>query len=320
MQIGDTRIGFSLSSEEHGPRDLVRFAAEAADQGFTDLIVSDHYHPWVDAQGESPFVWSVLGGIASARPDVRIGTGVTCPTVRIHPAIVAQAAATTARMAGGGFFLGVGTGENLNEHVLGDRWRPTDERLEMLEEAVQVMRALWTGDEVTHRGTHYRVENARLYTAPEEPVPVYVSAFGPKAGEVAARIGDGLVTTGPDEDVVGRYREAGGTGPVVGIPKTCWAQDEDSARKTVFRLWPTTGLPGELNQELRTPAHFEQACSMLDEDEVVGDTPVGPDPEPFAASIRAYLELGYDQVYLQQIGEQQVEAIRFFHDEVLPRV
>jgi G6PDH family F420-dependent oxidoreductase len=316
----DARIGFSLSSEEHPPADLVRYGATAVAHGFRDVIVSDHYHPWNEAQGESPFVWSVLGGLAAACPEARVGTGVTCPTMRIHPAIIAQAAATTSRMAGGGFFLGVGSGENLNEHVLGDRWVPADERLEMLEEAVEVMRALWTGDEVTHRGAHYRVENARLYTAPSGPVPVYVSAFGPKACDLAARIGDGLVTTGADGEMVERYRAAGGTGPLVGIPKTCWAQDEDTARQTVFRLWPNTGLPGELAQELRTPAHFEQACSVLDVDDVVGSMAVGPDPEPYVDTLREYLDLGYDEIYLQQIGGQQEEAIGFFRDEVLARL
>lgn len=312
-------IGFTLSSEEHTGKDLVRYGVAGVEHGFRDLIISDHYHPWNGEQGNSPFVWSILGGLATAAPDARLGTGVTCPTVRIHPAVLAQAAATTAQMAGS-FFLGVGSGENLNEHILGDQWPPTDQRLEMMEEAVEVMRKLWTGEEVTHRGTHYRVDNARLYTLPDEPPPVYVSAFGPKAAELAARIGDGYVNTSPDADLVATYRSAGGTGPAVAFAKVCWAPSEDEARKLVHRLWPNGGLPGELAQELKTPRHFEQAAELVDEETAVGSTPVGPDPEVFVESLRTYFDAGFTEVFVQQIGTQQEEFLRFARDEVIPRL
>lgn len=319
MGAPSARIGLSLSSEEHGPKDLVRYGAAAADLGFGDVILSDHFHPWNSEQGQSPFVWNVVGGLAATAPDLRIGTAVTCPTQRIHPAILAQAAATSALMAGS-FFLGVGTGEQLNEHVLGDRWPPADERLEMLEEAVEVMRKMWTGDEVTHRGTHYRVENARLYTCPDEPPPVYVSGFGPKSISLAARVGDGFVTTSPDAEAVQQYRKEGGTGPVIGCPKACWGPDADEARKLAFRLWPNMGLPGELAQELRTPAIFEQACELVDMDTAVSDLPVGPDPEEHAGSLRAFLDAGFDEVYVHQIGSEQEGFLRFYRDEVIGRL
>jgi G6PDH family F420-dependent oxidoreductase len=312
-------IGYSLSSEEHHGADLVRFASQGVEHGFDDLMVSDHFHPWNDAQGHSPFVWSALGGIATACPSARLGTGVTCPTIRMHPAIVAQAAATSAQMAGS-FFLGVGSGEQLNEHVHGDRWPPADVRLAMLEEAVRIIRLLWTGEEVTHHGEHYVVENARLYTRPEDPPPIYVSAFGPKAAELAGRIGDGFVNTSPDADLVQIYRSAGGTGPAIAAAKACWATDEATARQTVHRLWPNSGLPGELAQELRTPTIFEQATELVDERTAVGSTPVGPDPEVHAAALRAYLEAGYDQVFVHQIGKEQADFLRFMRHEVLPRV
>ncbi|MCU1358209.1 MAG: class F420-dependent oxidoreductase [Acidimicrobiales bacterium] len=318
--MNDDQIGVALSSEEHGPRDLMAFGAMAAGHGFRDVAVSDHFHPWNDEQGQSPFVWGALGAIAGAAPGVRLGTGVTCPTMRIHPAIIAQAAATASLLCDGAFFLGVGSGEQLNEHVLGDRWPPADQRLAMLEEAIEVMRKLWTGDEVTHRGEHYRVEDARLYSAPREQVPVYVSGFGPKSQALAARVGDGFATTAPDADTVSAYRDAGGTGPVIGFPKACWATDEADARETVVRLWPNSGLPGELAQELRTPRIFEQACELVTEDQAVGSTPVGPDPEVHAASIRAYLEAGFDRVYVHQIGREQEGFLRFYRDEVLPRI
>lgn len=320
MTTPDLKVGYTISSEEHGPRDMVRYGEMAVAHGVDRIDLSDHFHPWIGEQGESPFVWSILGALAHVDPDLRLGTGVTCPTVRIHPAIIAQAAATQSLLSGGRFWLGVGSGEALNEHILGDRWPPTDERLAMLEEAVAVMRRLWTGDQVTHVGEHYRVENARIYSAPDGPVPVYVSAFGPKAAEVAARIGDGLVTTSPDAEVVGVFRAAGGTGPVVAAAKACWALDEATARATVHRLWPNTGLPGELAQELPTPAHFEQAAQMVTEEAAVGSTPVGPDPEVHAASLRAYAEAGYDEVYVHQIGDEQESFLRFYRDEVLPRV
>lgn len=314
------KVCVALSSEEHSPADLVRYAAMAADHGFGDVWVSDHFHPWVDRQGQSPFVWSVLGGIAHAAPGLRMGTGVTCPTVRIHPAIVAQAAATAAVMAEGRFFLGVGSGENLNEHILGDRWPAADERLEMLEEAVEVMRLLWGGGNESHRGRHYTVENARLYTVPDEPPPIYVSAFGPKACSLAARIGDGLVTTSPAEELVQQYRSEGGRGPVLGGPKVCWGPDEAAARKLMAEVWPNAGLPGELAQELATPAHFEQACSLVSEEDAVGSVPCGPDPDAHAESVKAYLEAGFDEVYAQQVGPDQEPFLAFYRDEVLPRL
>src|SRR5688500_12793095 len=208
-----TQFGLALSSEEHHPSDLVRYAQMAESAGLEFCSISDHFHPWVDAQGQSPFVWSVIGGIAQVTERLRLGTGVTAPIIRIHPAIVAQAAATSAVMMDGRFFLGVGTGENLNEHILGDKWPTPDERLELLEEAVELMRCLWDGGLQTYRGDHYVVEQARLYTLPEEPIEICVAASAPKAAKLAGKIGDSLVSTAPDEEVVRNYREGGGGGP-----------------------------------------------------------------------------------------------------------
>src|ERR1700754_574020 len=203
------KIGYFLSSEEFGPRALARPGPQAQNAGLHALWISDHFHPWNDEQGHSPFVWSVIGAIAQAT-SLPITTGVTCPTIRIHPAVIAQAAATSAVLTGGRFNLGVGSGEALNEHILGDRWPEADVRLEMLEEAVAVMRALWQGGQQSHHGRHYTVENARVYDLPEEPPPILVSGFGPKAIKLAARIGDGFTTTSPDADAIGLYRSEGG--------------------------------------------------------------------------------------------------------------
>ena len=193
------KFGTKLCAEERSATDLVRDAVRAEETGFDFAAISDHFHPWVSAQGESPFVWSVLGGVAAATDEIEVGTAVTCPTVRMHPVIVAHAAATAASMLPGRFFLGVGTGEWLNEHVTGARWPRPDERREMLREAVGLMRSLWSGESVTHRGEHFTVEGARLFSLPDDPIPVFVAAGGERAATLAGEIGDGLIGTAPDE-------------------------------------------------------------------------------------------------------------------------
>lgn len=233
---------------------------------------------------------------------------------------MAQAAATAATLCSGGFFLGVGSGENLNEHILGDRWPATEERHAMLEEAVEVIRLLWQGGTQSFDGDFYALDNARIYSLPDEPPPITVSGFGPKAAELAAHIGDGYVNTSPDAELVEAYHEAGGTGPIQTMAKVCWHADADEARRTVHRLWPNSGLPGELAQELRTPAHFEQASSLVDVDAAVGDTPCGPDPQPYVESIRAYVDAGFTEIYVQQVGKDQDGFLAFWFEQVAPKL
>lgn len=283
----------------------------------TSAWVSDHFHPWLDSQGESPFVWCTIGGIA-ATTSLRVTTAVTCPTMRIHPAIIAQAAATSARMLEGRFCLGLGSGENLNEHVLGQHWPPTDVRLEMLEEAVDVMRELWTGEYVNHRGRHYTVENARIYTRPATPPPIYVSGFGPKATELAARIGDGYINTSPDADLVKRYRDSGGTGPTAAGLKVCWGDDEQQCKKLAHELWRSSGVPGELSQELPSPAHFEQGSELVTEDQMADKIICGPDAQRHAERIRQYVDAGFDEIYISQVGPDQDGFFEFFENELAP--
>jgi G6PDH family F420-dependent oxidoreductase len=315
-----TAIGYTLSSEEHGPRELVRNAARAEELGFDFVAVSDHFHPWTDRQGESPFVWSVLGGIAEATRSIGVITAVTCPTVRIHPAIVAQAAATTAAMMPGRFSLGVGSGERLNEHVLGDRWPGAPERQRMLEEAVEVMRLLWSGDLVTHRTEHYAVEGARIYTLPEEPPPILVAAAGGRAAELAGRIGDGLIGVAPEAEAVEAFRQAGGDGkPRYGQLHVSFHPDEAEARRRALEIWPTTAIPGELGAELPLPRHFEQAAQLVTEDGIAEAIVCGPDPDRYLERIHAYADAGYDHVFVHQVGEDQDGFLRFFADDVLPK-
>jgi G6PDH family F420-dependent oxidoreductase len=311
-----TSFGYFLSSEEHPPLSLVDQAVRAERAGFDALWISDHYHPWNDAQGQSSFVWSVLGAIAVQTERVRCYTAVTAPIVRIHPAVVAQAAATTQVMFGGRFGLGIGSGEALNEHIFGAAWPTADIRLEMLEESVEVMRALWSGEVVRHRGPHYTVDTARLYTLPEQGVPVLVSGFGPKATELAARIGDGYINTSPDAELVELYRKNGGQGPLQAGVKVCWAEDADQARKTVHRLWANSALPGEAAQVLPNPQHFEQLSALVTEDAAVKGMAHGPDVSAYVDSVRQYVEAGFDEVYLSQIGPDQEGFFRFWETEL----
>jgi coenzyme F420-dependent glucose-6-phosphate dehydrogenase len=307
-----------MSSEEHRPLELIEHARLAEASGFTYALISDHFHPWVDEQGESPFVWSVLGGIAQATKELRIGTGVTCPTIRMHPAIVAQAAATTAAMLPGRFFLGVGTGENLTEHVLGDRWPPTFMRREMLREAVEVMRTLWNGELTSIQGSYYTVENARLYTLPETPPEVMVAASGPEAAELAGQIGDGLVATAPDSELVASFDGAGGGNkPRFAQLTVCWAEDEAEARATAFRVWPNAGFKGTLTQELPLPSHFEQAAQMVTEHDVAEMVVCGPDPDRHREAVQEYVDAGFDHVYVHQVGADQEGFLRFYEREIL---
>jgi G6PDH family F420-dependent oxidoreductase len=316
-----TEFGYALSSEEHTPRALVENARKAEEHGFEFAMISDHFHPWVDAQGNAPFVWSVIGGIAQATERIRLGTGVTCPTIRIHPAIVAQAAATSAAMMPGRFFLGVGTGENLNEHILGDHWPAPDERLAMLEEAIEVMRLLWQGGYQTHRGAYYDVENARLYTLPDEPVQIAVAAANPHAAELAGRLGDAFVNTSPEREPIEAFERAGGDGkPRYGQLTVCWAASEDEGARTVHRVWPTAGIGGDLSYELPLPRHFEQAAENVTVEDLKEKVTVGPDPAPYVEKIEELVEVGYTHVYLHQIGQDQDGFFRFWKDELRPRL
>ncbi|EMA40026.1 TIGR03557 family F420-dependent LLM class oxidoreductase [Halobiforma nitratireducens] len=314
-----TRIGYTLSSEEHGPSRLVEIARRAEEAGFDFLSISDHFHPWVPEQGESPFVWSTLGAIAQATDDIEVGVGVTCPTIRIHPVNVAHAVATVDEMFGDRFTFGVGTGENLNEHVTGERWPEHDVRLEMLDEAMAVMRGLWTGETVSHHGEHYTVENARLYTCPDEQPTTIGSAFGPQTARWVAERTEGLWCSGPKDEPVAAYEDAGGDGPRYTQLHGCYAETESEAVETVYESWPNGSVPGELSQELPMPAHFDQAAQMVERDDIVeSSTLTDPDPQAHVDSIQQAIDAGYDHVYFHQIGDEQELAIELYETDVIP--
>jgi G6PDH family F420-dependent oxidoreductase len=313
------KIGYFLSCEEHGPAELLRQARLAEEAGFADLWISDHYHPWTEAQGQSAFVWSVIGALAQVTTRMAVTTAVTCPTLRIHPAVIAQATATSTVLLEGRFRFGVGSGEALNEHIFGDPWPSADVRLEMLEEAIAVIRELWGGGQVEHTGRHYRVENARLYTLPEAPPPILVSGFGPKSVDLAARVGDGYVTTMPDAELIGRFRAAAGDKRVEAGTKVCFGPDRAEAVRTVHEIWPNEALPGELAQVLPQPAHFEQAAELVTEEMIADAVPCGPDLEEHVAALQEYADAGVDHLFVQQVGPRQDEFFAAYAEHVLPR-
>ena len=315
-----TEFGFSISSEEFGPLEMVEIARQAEQAGFGYVLVSDHFHPWVSAQGESPFIWSVIGGIAAATNRIGLGTAVTCPIIRTHPGIIAHAAATSAAMMSGRFFLGVGTGENLNEHVFGDAWPEIDVRLDMLEEAIDVMRTLWEGGYQSYYGQFYTLENARLFTLPDEPPPIIVAAAGQKAAELAAQVGDGVMSTSPSGEVIDAFTSNGnGARPKYIQIKVCYDEDEARARKLAHELWPTSAMPGQLGQETATPFLFESIAELVTEDMVAEQIVCGPDVERHAESIQQAIDAGFDHIAIAQIGPNQEQAMSFYQEQVLPR-
>ena len=314
------KIGYFLSCEQNGPKELIDQAKRAEAAGFESLWISDHFHPWNDEQGQSPFVWGVIGALSEAT-SLPVTTGVTCPTMRIHPAIIAQAAATAAVQLDGRFVLGVGSGEALNEHILGDPWPSVGVRLEMLEEAIDVIRILHEGKEISHHGLHYEVQEARIYTLPEQPVPIYVSGFGPQAAEFAGRIGDGFCTVTPDAELVKTFRSSGGGDkPVQAGTKVSWDRDADVALDAAHRLWANDMLPGQLAQTLPRPRDFADAMTLVPREKMGESVATGPNPDDHAKQIREYVEAGVDEVFVQQMGPDTEGFFASFERDVLPQL
>jgi len=312
------KFAWLCSHESYQPEELVQQAVAAEEAGFDAVLGSDHFHPWVDDTSAAGFVWSWLGAVAVQTNSVLLGTAVTAPLFHYHPALVAQMAATTDRLSDGRLLLGVGTGEALNEHVLGDQWPTAEVRLDMLAEAVAVIRELWKGETVDHDGEHYVVENARIYTLPSYTPDILVSAFGPKALTLAAEIADGFITTSPAADDIASYRRQGGRGRTQGGVKVCWHEDKQQAAKIAHSLWRTSGLPGQLAQDLPTPSHFDQASELVPLEKTAESVVCGNDPEEHAAALREYVDAGFDEVYVAQMGPDQEGMIAFYEREVLP--
>ncbi len=316
----NVEIGCSLLGEELRPEQLLSSGQRAEKAGFKFALVSDHFHPWIDAQGQSPFVWSILGAISQVTKTIHIATGVTCPTIRYHPAIIAQAAATIATMMPNRFSLGLGSGENLNEHITGTRWPDYDLRANMFEEAVKVIRMLWKGNVVTYYGRFYTIDNARVYTLPEKQPNILIAAAGKNAAKLAGKIGDGLITTSPDPEIIKEFKDNTRIkNPLCyGSFTVCYAEDEDKARKTALKHWPNSALPGELGQELKTPKHFEQAVELVDEQTIAEHIICGNDLEQHIKRINKIINAGCNRVYVHQVGQDQDSLMAAYQKQILP--
>jgi G6PDH family F420-dependent oxidoreductase len=313
--------GYKLMSEEHGPGDLVRNACRAEEVGFDFVAISDHYHPWLSSQGHSPFAWSVLGAIAARTQRVGLVTAVTCPTHRYHPAVIAQAAATIACLSGGRFTLGLGAGENLNEHIVKRGWPRPALRQAMLGEAIDIIRALWDGREVSYEGAQLSVERAKLWDLPEQPPPLAVAAGGPKSARLAAEKDAGLFATEPRSDLVAAWREAGGKGPRYAEVGLCWAPDEAEAVRIAHERSSFGMLGWKLMAELPMPSNFEAAVKWIRPQDVAeGPMACGPDPERHVEAVRKFVQAGFDHLVLLNAGPHQEGFFRFYREELAPRL
>ncbi|MBQ1083316.1 TIGR03557 family F420-dependent LLM class oxidoreductase [Nocardiopsis sp. B62] len=310
------RIGYKLFAEGYGPREIVEQAVRAERAGFDFVEISDHFHPWLFSHGHSGFVWSMLAAIAERTGRIEIATGVTCPFLRVHPAIIAQAAATTAILSEGRFTLGVGAGERLNEHVVGRGWPDVTVRHEMLEEAVEIMRLLWAGGYHSYRGEHLVLEDARVFDLPELPPRVVVAAGGPRAAVLAAEQGDGLFATEPDSALTDTYRERGGNGPCYGEVPLAWAADDRTALESARELF-RFGLTGwKVQAELPNPVNFEAATALIRTEDMAEGFGYGPDPERHIDMARQFVDAGFDHLALINAGPDPEGFFTFFETEL----
>jgi len=312
------QYGYKLSAEGFGPQELIRQAELAEASGFDFVEISDHYHPWLDSQGHSPFAWTVLGAIAARTRSIGLATGVTCPTVRYHPAIIAQAAATLALVSDGRFTLGVGSGERLNEHVVGQGFPAVAERQAMLREALEIIRLLWQGGYQSYRGEYLDLEDARVFDLPETLPLIAVAAGGPDAAELAAELGDGMFGTEPKAELFEAYAAAGGTGPKYGEVGLAWAESEEAAVQAAFETsrWSLTGW--KVMSELPNPANFEASAQLARPEDVAASMPCGPDAAKHLEAIRTYEQAGYDHVVLANNGPDVDGFMDFFARELKP--
>lgn len=313
-------IGYKLLAEAYGPQELVRQARRAEEVGFDFVEISDHFHPWLETQGHSPFTWSVLGAIAARTEHITLATGVTCPTTRYHPAVIAQAAATLALMSDGRFTLGVGSGERLNEHVVGRGFPAVARRQEMLREALEIIRLLWAGGYRSYTGAHLRLEDARVFDLPDSPPPIAVAAGGAQAAALAAEFGDALFATEADPTLVENYRAAGGTGPCYAEVPVSWAPDPQTATQAALRTsrWALTGW--KVMSELPNPVNFEAATATVRAEDIAANFACGPEAAGVVAATRPFLDAGFDRIALMNAGPDPDGFLDFFGAELGERL
>ena len=319
-----TRFGYTLMTEQAGPTQLVRDARLAEEAGFDFEVSSDHYFPWLEAQGHAPYAWSVLGAVSQVTERVELMTYVTCPTVRYHPAVVAQKAATLGLLSGGRFTLGLGAGENLNEHVVGRGWPSVRVRQEMLAEAAEIIRELFTGELTDYTGQHFRVESARLWDVPEQPVPIAAAVSGERSIERFAPLADHLIAVQPEAELVqgwAKQRQDAGlpASRTIGQIPVCWGPDRDAAVQTAHEQFRWFGGGWSVNADLPTTAGFAAASQFVRPEDVAESIPCGPDVEPIVKAVSAYWEAGFTDIALIQVGaDSQEEFCRFAEAELLP--
>ena len=316
------RIGYTMMGEQSGPRELVEDLVRAEAAGFDFSVASDHYFPWLDEMGHSPYVWSVLGAAAQATSTIPLMTYVTCPTMRYHPAVVAQKAATVQLLSEGRFRLGLGAGENLNEHVVGAGWPGADVRQEMLAEAVEIIRELFRGGYVNRRGTHYQVESARLWDVPDQEVPIGIAVSGEQSCALAGRLADLVIAVEPERALIEAFHRRGGDGkPAVGQVPVCYDPDRDAAVERAHRLFRWFGGGWKVNAELPGPASFAAASRFVSPQDVAQSIPCGDDVDAFVEAVRAYVDAGFTEVALVQVGGPQQRAfVDWAEKDLLPQL
>jgi G6PDH family F420-dependent oxidoreductase len=314
------QIGFKLFAEAYSPQEMVRQAVRAEEAGFDFVEISDHYHPWLESHGHSGFAWSILAAIAARTERIRLATGVTCPTIRYHPAIVAQAAATTALLSDGRFTLGVGSGERLSEHVTGAEWPVVGVRQEMLREALEIIRLLWEGGYRTYRGRYLSIEDARVFDLPETRPEIAVAAGGPRAARIAAELGDALFVTEPRTDLIDTYTAAGGTGARYAEVPLAYAGTVDAALESAHRLFRFGPTGWKVQAELPNVRNFEAATAFVRRDDMAGVFGAGPDVETHVATVRGFADAGYDRLALISAGPDVEEFFAFWEKELSGRL
>ncbi|TCM13992.1 G6PDH family F420-dependent oxidoreductase [Novosphingobium sp. PhB165] len=310
------RFGYKLMSEEHGPKALVDNALAAESAGFDFVSISDHYHPWLFDQGHASFAWSVLGAIAHATSGIGITTGLTCPILRYHPAIVAQAAATIGVMSDNRFSLAIGAGERLNEHVTGEHWPSIPERHAMLEEAIDIFRLLWTGGPHNFQGAYFTVDHAQVFDLPSKPLPIILGVSGSASIQLAASKADGIMTTDPDPQIAQGFSR----GPRYVEVALAYAPSEDEGRRTAHERFRFSAFDWSVNSEIPTVEGFEAATKFVRPEDLADKIPAGPDPAQHLEAIGKALDAGFDHIVLTGIGPDQSGFIRFFEERLRPHL
>ena len=320
MHTSAPSFGYTLMTEQSRPKKLVSYAARAEEAGFDFEVMSDHYFPWLDEMGHAGYAWAMLGAVSQVTTSVELMTYVTCPLLRYHPAVVAQKAATIGVLSDGRFTLGLGAGENLNEHVVGQGWPPANVRHEMMEEAVEIIHSLLAGGYVNHAGKHYRVDSAKLWDLPESKVPLALAVSGPQSIDVLAPFADALVAVEPKPDLIERWTKVNPAADrAIGQIPISWHADRDVAVERAHSLFRWFGGGWKVNAELPGTAGFDSASQFVRPEDVADAIPCGPDVEPILDAVGEFVDAGFTDVAIVQVGDEgQQDFLEFAESTLLP--